>query len=125
LPAQNRPYMLLRLAMAQHAAGQRPEAVETLEQAIDAANELGAGLIVRWADELSDQAGLANTRPSPAESELTAREQQVLDLITEGLSNGQIAERLYISVKTVSVHVSAILRKLGAASRTEAVRLSR
>ena len=45
----------------------------------------------------------------------------MLELISEGLSNGQIAERLYISRKTVSVHVSAILRKLGAASRTEAV----
>jgi len=55
---------------------------------------------------------------------LTSREQQVLELVAEGLSNGQIAERLYISRKTVSVHVSAILRKLGAASRTEAVRLA-
>lgn len=45
-------------------------------------------------------------------------------LIAEGLSNGQIAERLYISRKSVSMHVSAILRKLGAASRTEAVRLA-
>jgi DNA-binding NarL/FixJ family response regulator len=53
---------------------------------------------------------------------LTAREHQVLELIAEGLSNGQIAERLYISRKTVSVHVSAVLRKLGAASRTEAAR---
>ena len=48
----------------------------------------------------------------------------MLELVAEGLSNGQIAERLYISRKTVSVHVSAILRKLGAASRTEAVRLA-
>ncbi|KQM82092.1 hypothetical protein ASE68_01235 [Agromyces sp. Leaf222] len=52
--------------------------------------------------------------------ELTARERQVLELIAEGLSNRQIGERLYISGKTASVHVSAILRKLGAATRTEA-----
>ena len=71
--------------------------------------------------------GLAPARsglPTERDVELTARERQVLDLVAEGLSNGQIADRLYISRKTVSVHVSAILRKLGAASRTEAVRLS-
>lgn len=56
-----------------------------------------------------------------AVDELTARERQVLELIAEGLSNRQIGERLYISGKTASVHVSAILRKLGAATRTEAV----
>jgi DNA-binding NarL/FixJ family response regulator len=56
-----------------------------------------------------------------AVAELTARERQVLELIAEGLSNRQIGERLYISGKTASVHVSAILRKLGASSRTEAV----
>lgn len=51
---------------------------------------------------------------------LTARERQVLALIAEGLSNRQIGERLFISVKTVSVHVSAVLRKLGVSTRTEA-----
>ena len=55
-----------------------------------------------------------------AAAELTARERQVLELIAEGLSNRQIGERLFISGKTASVHVSAILRKLGAATRTEA-----
>lgn len=44
----------------------------------------------------------------------------MLDLVAEGLTNGQIAERLFISAKTASVHVSAILRKLGVATRTEA-----
>ena len=63
--------------------------------------------------------------PTDAVAELTARERQVLDLIAEGLSNKQIGERLYISGKTASVHVSAILRKLGASSRTEAVFLAR
>ncbi|UOE43535.1 helix-turn-helix transcriptional regulator [Agromyces larvae] len=56
----------------------------------------------------------------PVLDDLTARERQVLGLIAEGLSNRQIGERLYISGKTASVHVSAILRKLGASSRTEA-----
>ena len=56
---------------------------------------------------------------------LTARERQVLDLIAEGLSNRQIGERLFISVKTVSVHVSAVLRKLGVSTRTEAAVLQK
>jgi DNA-binding NarL/FixJ family response regulator len=55
-----------------------------------------------------------------ARDELTARERQVLELIAEGLSNREIGQRLFISTKTASVHVSAILRKLGATSRTQA-----
>lgn len=59
-------------------------------------------------------------RPQPAEP-LTPREHQVLQLLTEGLSNKQIAARLSISVHTVKFHVNAILSKLGVHSRTEAV----
>ena len=81
---------------------------------------MGVGLVVLRAGALLRDAGLGESTPR-ADDVLTAREQQVLELIEAGLSNGQIAERLYISTKTVSVHVSAILRKLGAASRTEAV----
>jgi len=44
----------------------------------------------------------------------------VLQLVAEGLTNGQIGERLYISAKTASVHVSSILAKLGVATRGEA-----
>ena len=77
----------------------------------------GAGLVVTGG-------GIAGSAASDADAaataELTARERQVLELIAEGLSNRQIGERLFISGKTASVHVSAILRKLGAATRTEA-----
>jgi DNA-binding NarL/FixJ family response regulator len=44
----------------------------------------------------------------------------VLALVAEGLQNAQVAERLFLSVKTVDSHVAAILRKLGARTRTEA-----
>jgi DNA-binding NarL/FixJ family response regulator len=66
--------------------------------------------------------GIAGPAASDADAtaELTARERQVLELIAEGLSNRQIGERLFISGKTASVHVSAILRKLGASTRAEA-----
>ena len=53
---------------------------------------------------------------------LTAREQEVLELLAEGLSNRRTAERLGISEHTVKFHVASIYGKLGAASRAEAVR---
>ena len=55
---------------------------------------------------------------------LTAREIQVLELLAEGLSNKGIGTRLDISDQTVKFHVAAITGKLGAANRTEAVRLA-
>jgi len=56
---------------------------------------------------------------------LTDREVDVLDLVDQGLRNAEIAARLHLSEKTVGHHVSAILGKLGASSRTEAVRRAR
>jgi DNA-binding CsgD family transcriptional regulator len=59
------------------------------------------------------------TRANPAG--LTAREIEVLALLAHGISNAQLAHKLHRSTKTVDHHVSAILEKLGARSRTEAV----
>lgn len=56
--------------------------------------------------------------------DLTEREREVLALMVKGLNNGQIAERLVVSVSTVKFHVSSILSKLGASSRTEAVSIA-
>ncbi|MDO8364172.1 MAG: LuxR C-terminal-related transcriptional regulator [Actinomycetota bacterium] len=54
-----------------------------------------------------------------ADGELTAREREVAALIAEGLTNSQLAERLFISPKTAAVHVSNILMKLGLSGRAE------
>ena len=59
-------------------------------------------------------------RPPAAHADLTARELEVLRLIARGLQNKQIAAELRLSEKTVKTHVSAILRKLGVADRTQA-----
>lgn len=138
-PGFLRPYALLRLGEALLDDGDRQTARDALQESFDAAVDGGVTAVQSRAARVAMQAGLAldgasrgDTRrgtagvaggddASDAVAELTARERQVLELIAEGLSNRQIGERLYISGKTASVHVSAILRKLGASSRTEAV----
>jgi DNA-binding CsgD family transcriptional regulator len=61
--------------------------------------------------------GIGGEVPGPAS--LTPREREVAALLAEGLSNSQLADRLYISPRTAAVHVSNILSKLGMSSRTE------
>jgi DNA-binding NarL/FixJ family response regulator len=56
---------------------------------------------------------------------LTPREHEVLELVATGRSNREIAAALFISAKTVSVHISNLLGKLEAGSRTEAVAIAR
>jgi DNA-binding CsgD family transcriptional regulator/tetratricopeptide (TPR) repeat protein len=65
----------------------------------------------------------ASTRNNPLG--LTKREAEILDLLSEGLSNSTIAKRLFVSPKTVDHHVSAVLAKLSVPSRAEAVALAR
>lgn len=62
----------------------------------------------------------SKTGPLELKPDLTAREKQVLGLMVEGLSNEEIANRLVISQATARHHVSACIRKLGAANRTDA-----
>ena len=64
---------------------------------------------------------IVDNPPLPPAEPLTARELQVLRLLAEGLANKAIAQRLAISEHTVKFHVNAIMGKLGADSRTEAV----
>ncbi len=65
----------------------------------------------------------ATTRANPAQ--LTSRELEVLDLVAAGLRNAEIAERLFLSARTIDHHVSAILRKLGVRTRSEAIASAR
>jgi NarL family two-component system response regulator LiaR len=71
------------------------------------------------------QALIQSTRETPEIGfDLTDREQEVLALMAEGMNNPEIAEELMVSRSTVKFHVSNILSKLGADSRTEAVALA-
>jgi DNA-binding CsgD family transcriptional regulator len=121
-PAHLRPYALLRLAQASAEAGDRVTAESAAAESRHRASALGFGLIVQEAERLAERA-FARRHPAArgADQALTEREAQVLALIEQGLSNKQIGETLYISAKTASVHVSSILKKVGATSRTEAV----
>jgi DNA-binding CsgD family transcriptional regulator len=112
----------LRLAEALIAEGERDEASILLDRVMEEAPMHGATLVANWAREFAVRAGLtpSGTDAAPLAVVLTPRERQVLALVAEGLTNPQIGARLYISPKTASVHVSAILTKIGAANRTEA-----
>ncbi|GAA2641438.1 helix-turn-helix transcriptional regulator [Streptomyces vastus] len=115
----------LRLAEALVAADRREEAAEQARAARDTADRLGAVPLRDSVDALIRRGRLAETPPTAAGvPALTARENDVLRLLARGRTNRQIGEELFISGKTASVHVSNILAKLGAASRTEAVALA-
>jgi DNA-binding NarL/FixJ family response regulator len=91
------------------------------EAAVETARLLGAEpLIRRLGRNLAPPATTADPRQS-----LTPRESEILALVAEGRSNGEIGRQLFISTKTVSVHVSNILGKLGASGRTEAAAIAR
>lgn len=120
IPVHEHAHALYRLAEAQIAGGDRTAAAESLARAAELAGRSGLVRVGRLVDDLASRSGIDRPRRRGSVLELTARERQVLELVTQGLTNRQIGERLFISDKTASVHVSAILRKLGATSRTEA-----
>ena len=100
----------------------REKARAVAAEALDEASATGALPLVEALHTLSRRArlGLHGERAGTG-SVLTERETAVLLLVAEGLSNRQIGERLFISTKTVSVHVSNVLAKLGVSGRAEAV----
>ncbi|MGC5561254.1 helix-turn-helix transcriptional regulator [Streptomyces sp. FR-108] len=114
----------VRLAEALVAAGRREEAAGQARAARDTAVRLGAEPLRADVERLIRRARLSETSPVAGVPALTARENDVLLLLARGRTNRQIGEELFISGKTASVHVSNILAKLGAASRTEAVAIA-
>ena len=122
-----------RLAEALVEAGRRDEATAVWCAARDTAARLGAAPLSAALDDLARRARLDRGNrgghghgaggASPFAS-LTGRELEVLRLLAQGRSNREIGAELFITAKTASVHVSNILAKLGAASRTEAAAIA-
>ena len=110
-----------RLAAALHATGDEAGSRETAAAARQVATSLGSAPLLAELDAAHPSAAASGTAASP----LTPREVEVLALVAQGLTNGQIGRQLFISTKTVSVHVSNLLAKLGAAGRTEAAAIAR
>jgi DNA-binding CsgD family transcriptional regulator/tetratricopeptide (TPR) repeat protein len=135
-------YAWLRRAESESAAGDRQAATRSVRQAAGIAGRIGADPIAAEAAALArrarldpgggpDAAGQAGRPAAPepgaapgvdelARFGLTDREREVLLLLADGRSNPEIAQALFISPKTASVHVSNILAKLGVGGRVEA-----
>ena len=110
-----------RAELARALASERPQsAIEQGRSALKAFERLGAA---RHADEVAGllrELGAPGRRAPRTGAALTKREQQILELLGEGLSNRQIAERLVISPRTAEHHVRNVLSKLELGNRAEA-----
>lgn len=109
--------------------GERDQAIEVIGDSWHEATAMGAMGAARDFEALAHRAHIRldeseRLRP-PALRSLTPRELEVLDLVATGATNRDIGKQLFISEKTVSVHVSNLMAKLGVAHREEAAALAR
>ena len=95
-------------------------AIAEARGAIQAFDRMGAAVEADRASAFLRELGVRGRTGPRGVGVLSRREQEVLRLVAEGLSNGEIGSRLFISTKTAGNHVSSILTKLGLRSRTEA-----
>jgi len=131
-------YASFRNAEALSAGGNASAATTAAAEALQLAQQMGAEplsedikALVRRARlriESGAPTGVADPPPSSEDGTdrfgLTAREREVLHLVADGRSNSEIAQELFISRKTASVHVSNILAKLGVSTRVQAAALA-
>jgi DNA-binding CsgD family transcriptional regulator len=114
----------LRLAEALLAVDDRAGATEALAAVTETTTALGARPMATAVADLARRGRLTVPGLAPPRDQVdpfTPRERAVLALVAEGRTNRQVGQELYISEKTVSVHLSRIMAKLGASRRAEAV----
>ena len=116
--------MLARVLASYGAAlvrtGRDAEARDVLYRATDLASEMGMDRVRRRAQEWLAQAGGRPRRHRlRGPDSLTGSQREVASLAAEGLTNREIAERLFVTIKTVETHLMAVYRKLGIRSRDE------
>ncbi|MEZ0239992.1 MAG: LuxR C-terminal-related transcriptional regulator, partial [Chloroflexota bacterium] len=113
------PFELGRAQLAagtiERRAGRRREARTHLGQSIEAFERLGAP---EWAARARAELGRISGR-APGGDELTPTETRVAELVAEGLTNQEVAARLFVTVRTVETNLTRIYQKLGLRSRTE------
>jgi DNA-binding CsgD family transcriptional regulator len=111
---------LVDLGAALRRAGQRRDARTALESALDAANRCGAHrLTARARDELRAAGARPRRERLRGVESLTASELRVAKLAAEGMTNRQIAQSLFVTTKTVEMHLGRAFPKLGVARRGE------
>lgn len=106
---------LLVEGMIERRAKERGAARRTLTRALDLFDSLGAAL---WAEKAAAELARIPGR-APSAGELSETERLVVELVSEGLSNKEIAARLFVTVRTVEANLSKVYAKLGVRSRTE------
>jgi DNA-binding NarL/FixJ family response regulator len=108
---------MLVLGQLQRRRGERRAARETLSRAESTFDQLGASI---WSEKARAESRRIGVRRAPAE--LTANEQLVAELAGGGLTNREIAARMFMSRRTVEANLSRAYAKLGVRSRTELAR---
>ena len=126
---ENAPYV--KRALADGAAGYllKDATPEDLSQAINVAmsgsgNVLSPRVIANLFEDQESSRGQNGHGARRNEFSLTARENDILSLLSEGRANREIAQALFLSEKTVKAHLAAIFRKLGVTNRTQAAMMA-
>ena len=111
---------LVALGSAMHRAGRGAEGRDPLQRGLEAAGRCGAVALAEQARAALLATGARPRRgPLTGPASLTPSERRVADLAAEGRRNREIAQALYVSTKTVEVHLTSVYRKLGISTRAE------
>jgi DNA-binding CsgD family transcriptional regulator len=111
---------LVDLGAALRRANRRSEARERLREGVDLARRVGAlGLAERANEEIAASGARPRRVPQTGLDALTPSERRVAQLAADGMSNKEIAQTLFVTIKTVEVHLSGAYRKLGISSRAQ------
>jgi len=117
-----RAHALVALGAARRRAGQRSAAAAPLRAGLQLADEMGATRLTETARHELQALGLRPRRAAvTGPNSLTPTERRVADLAASGLTNRQIAEALFVTVKTVETHLARVYTKLGIATRADLV----
>jgi DNA-binding CsgD family transcriptional regulator len=119
-----RALTLLSLAELHAATGKRSEAEDLLEEVRAICTPLGARPTLERADALIARLASMKATPPAYPAGLSAREVEVLRLVASGLTNAQVADRLFLSPRTINAHLTTIYTKLNVPSRAAAIRFA-